>query len=467
MLKKSSCFLTILLVLFSLGFSQGEWKDGGLFGFDKPSEDLAFVTDSRGVIHAVARNGTELRHYMRGSKNPFPWETEGRVIPGSYYGSGHIQIWKDGNLIIIWPRSDGQNQTYWENPKKFKDPSKIPPGPIIDPSPPYIGASYYSLQIEKTVDIKWFLEQVRINGGNATEIFLNFTWPLAKSDPWKSYSTSGWKFTPYKIVGEWSESKFGDYKFPMFDLDRWDPKTWRRLKTIFEECRKNGIALFIRIQDYCSIKDPFYKRHYPYNKGSNIQQYSGGTYEDGIRPHYKKFNRKLMDTLQAADLKHYFIIAMNEADVLGDDPDEWKDETLIDFHQFYWDDLSSLGLKKEQFIINIDREIPRKHFRDLAYRIELHGINSPKRLRETYAESGTFIFPNGDGPDPYALGIPAANGMREASFEQGVEMGGIIREIDGWHCYLLRSPEAGSNPNNWSVRLSNFIALRGLAAGIR
>ncbi|KKL13843.1 hypothetical protein LCGC14_2521690, partial [marine sediment metagenome] len=109
----------------------GEWKHAGTFGFDKPSDDISFCTDSRGVIHAVARNGTELRHYMRGSENPFPWEAEGRVIPGTYIGSGHIEIWKDGNLFIIWPNDAGKNETWWENPLNFGDPSH--PSPALVP----------------------------------------------------------------------------------------------------------------------------------------------------------------------------------------------------------------------------------------------------------------------------------------------------------------------------------------------
>ena len=129
--KRANLLIVLLLVFSTLGFSQGVWKHGGSFGFDKSSEDLSFVTDSRGVVHAIARNGTELRHYMRGSQNPFPWETVGRIIPGSFIGSGHIEIWKDGNLLIIWPKSDGQNDTWWENPLAFIDPSD--PDPIPAP----------------------------------------------------------------------------------------------------------------------------------------------------------------------------------------------------------------------------------------------------------------------------------------------------------------------------------------------
>ena len=108
------------------------WKQGGVFGFDKPSDAVNFCSDKRGVIHAVARNGTELRHHMRGSKNPYPWEYEGRVIPGSFKGSGSIEIWADGNLQLIWPRTDGKNDAWWANPEDFSDPSEDPALPKYD-----------------------------------------------------------------------------------------------------------------------------------------------------------------------------------------------------------------------------------------------------------------------------------------------------------------------------------------------
>lgn len=471
-MKKTALLLVFLMVLAAAVLPQGTWKDGGLFGFEKPSEDISFVTDTRKVVHAVARNGTELRHYMRGSKNPYPWETEGRVIPGDYTGSGHISIWADGNLFIIWPRTDGQNGTWWEKPRKFIDPSKIKPPPVTDPVPPLIGGSYYGLGSATRAEIKRFISNLRANGGNATEIFLNWSWPLSKSAPWRSYSTSGHNHSLYKITGDWSEDKFGNYKFPTFDLTRWDSGNWSKLKLIMEECRKNGIALFIRIQDYCSVKDPFGKRHYAYNKGSNEQAYSGGMYGEPIQQWYKIFNRKLMATIHAAGLKFFYIIPMNETEVLGDD---WpggqpeKDRVCIEFINFYIKDFKSLGVRDDQFILNIHMENPRKHFEDLEYTIEHHHVASPPALQGKYDEFGANIFPNGDGPDPEALGIAGANGNREGTYAQGFAMGRLIKlwNLLGY-CYFLRSCEPpGVSPAYWSSELAQWPFLRGLAAGIK
>jgi len=107
-----------------------QWKHGGSFGFDKPTEDLDSCSDGRGVTHAITRNGTELRHFMQGSKNPRPWEKEGRIIPGEFSGSGSIELWQDGNLQVKWPNIHGKNQAWYIDPLKLDDPS-------VGPSPPY------------------------------------------------------------------------------------------------------------------------------------------------------------------------------------------------------------------------------------------------------------------------------------------------------------------------------------------
>ena len=331
------------------------------------------------------------------------------------------------------------------------DHTPAPPiPPIPDPSPPYIGGSYYQLLTESIPNIKAYIKKLHEHGGNATEIFLNFTW------------SNGWKHSLYKQVGTWSEpDRYGDYKFPMFDLDKWNIDTWAKLKVIMEECEANGIALFMRIQDYCSMKDPFEKRHYPYNKGSNIQEYTGGTWGKPIQKYYKEFNRKLIQTISESGLNHYFIVPMNEADVLGEDSDEWKDRACQDFHAWYVDNLSTLGVNEKQLIINIHRDNPRKYFEDLNYRIEWHWIASPQSLQARYNESGLNIFPNGDGAND-GKGIKAGN-YREPSKAQAIEIGKKLKGKFGY-CYFLRSTEKGAIGD---VTKANFIALDGLVEGLK
>ncbi len=287
---------------------------------------------------------------------------------------------------------------------------------------------------------------------------MNFSWPLSKSEPWKSYSTSGWKFSPYKIVGDWSEPKFGDYKFPKFDLDQWNENTWDKYRVLFTECQRNGVVLFLRIGDYCSIKRPFYKRHYPYNDGSNIQNYTGGNWGEPIRKWYKKFNEKLMETITESGLEHFFIVPMNEADVIGNDSDEWKDTACREFHEFYINDFMSKGVKKEQIILNIHRPNVADHFTDLGYRMEWHWIQSPETLRDRFNLSGTHIWPNGDGKGG-GEGIASYNGNREPSRKQGVEMGKQLKDKIGY-CYFMRSTEPAIE--NVSVKYADFTALDGL-----
>lgn len=334
----------------------------------------------------------------------------------------------------------------------------------IPPTKPYVGTSFYQILTASAEEIIWWVRKLYEHKANATEMFLYFDWPLAKNPPWQSYPTSGWKFSPHVIVDWWSEPKFGNYKFPKFDLEKYNPDIWNRVRLFFSECQKYEIAVFIRIQDYCSIKRPFYKRHYPYNNGSNVQHYTGGTCGEPIRKWYRADNEKLMQTINEAKLKHYYIISQNEADAIGEDSDEWKDNAVKELHEFYIDDFMARGVSKEQFIINIDRPNVRKHFKDKGIRVEIHGINSPKRMRECFASHGNEVFPNGDGPDPYAKGQKSAGGNTEASKEQAVEMAEIVKAADApGFMYFNRRTE--SLPHSGDVRLANFDALDGLVKG--
>jgi len=372
---------------------------------------------------------------------------------------------------IYCPADRIEHRKYLKNspdiPTEWCDFHTAPDPPAPDPKAPFIAASCYQLLAFTPDEITEFIGDLRDHKGNATEIFLNFVWPLSKSAPWKSYLTSGWQFSLYKIDSYWTEpEKFGDYPFPMYDLEKWNPETWDKLRVIFEECKHNGIALFMRIGDYTSLKRPFYKRHYPYNNGSNIQVYTGGNWGTAIQKYYKIFNAKLMELIEDVGLTHYFIIPQNEADVIGEWPggEAEKDQVCIDFHNFYINDFRRLGVRKDQLIINTERPNVNDYFAGRGYLTEHHRINSPEMLKEAYETEGDYIFPNGDGPDPLARGIAGFNGNREPSKAQGVKIGQRIQEKFGYG-YFLRSIES-KNVNDISVTYVDFIALDGMIEGL-
>jgi len=349
---------------------------------------------------------------------------------------------------ILWQVKyiKGIEPTTWCGFHKKPEPPTPPIPPIPEPCKPYIGASFYQLLTESKEDIRWFISQLKAHGGNATEVFLTFTW------------SNGWKHSPFKQVGTWSEEKFGDYKFPMFDLFQWNEDYWDKLLFLMLECKDNGIALFMRIQDYCSVKDGFEKRHYPFSNGSNIQEYTGGMWGVPIRYWYARLNEKLIATINEAELEHYFLIPMNEADVVGNDwpgGEDEKDSVCEQFHEFYINDLISLGVDEDRIILSIDRPNVYDFFDDL-YRMEIHGIASPESLDDV----STSHFPNGDGAkDGNGL---SSHGYTEPSYDQGVEMGKVLKNKFGY-CYFLRTTEETEQA---SVRKANFIALDGLVEGV-
>lgn len=337
------------------------------------------------------------------------------------------------------------------------------------PGPPWIGTSCYQAIVFPLDEVEAFIKNVALNEGNCTEFFLVFTWPIKKSEPYGSYSYSGWRFQPYKIACyEPDPDRYGDYQFPMSDLKSFREEIWEKWTRIFEFCEKYGVAPIVRIQDYCSVKDPFYKRHYAFNR--NIQKghcghskiLTGGMWGEPIKPHYSDLNRRLIQALEAASVTKYFIVPMNEADVLNG---SWsggeakRNERCIDFHKFYIDDLRSLGCPKDRIIINTSRAF--NELRKLGHVMELHGVNSDITMRKYIEEFGTDkITLNGDGPDSYAEGRQGDKASkREPSIAQAEKMRLLIIENNIlMYCYFNRDIEHGIP----DIKRAKFDVLRAL-----
>ena len=100
------------------------WSKGTLFGFGKPADAVSVYVDKRGCFHAAARHGNELWHYVRGSRNPFPWDG-GRLVKKTAVGSGTIFLFpQTGNLEIIWPDTiEPHTRHQWDKPENYPDPS--------------------------------------------------------------------------------------------------------------------------------------------------------------------------------------------------------------------------------------------------------------------------------------------------------------------------------------------------------
>jgi hypothetical protein len=334
-----------------------------------------------------------------------------------------------------------------------------PPPPPVEPDPqaPFIGTSFYQLMTAPLEDIKWFIDGVKEAGGNATELFLNFTW------------ADGWRVQPFKIVKwDWHDDAFPGVDFPLFDLDQQDPVIWAKLRAIFDYCHEKRIAIFIRIQDFCSLKDPLEKRYYVFR--SNKQRLLDGTFTGGIwgepgKKWYSIQNARLLEELKASGVV-YFLQPMNEADYLADpgDSEELKNQKVIDFHKFYRDDLISQGVPPSQLVASVSRAYSQ--IKALGFIMEIHGINSPRALQEAHTAFGKDqIFFNGDGPDQYAEGRAGDKPMkREPSLAQGAAMGAYIKQFGLWaYCYFNRATEqSGSN-----IRAAQFDVLASIARAVK
>jgi len=305
------------------------------------------------------------------------------------------------------------------------------------------------------------------NGGRLTEVFMCFGWD------------KGAEWSLLKRIGSWKE--YDGTEFPLFTLKEFDSLVGEKWVQIFGMMKDREIAPYIRIHDFCSLKDWQSKRRYCFRSFMERKEMGmGGNVIGGIWPPlesgwreqeqylwiwYHRLNEHLIKlTKEAGVFEFAHFIPMNEADYMPDpeDSEEKKDEKVIDFHRFYVESLIGLGVKKENIIFSVSRA--EEKLKGLGCIFEIHGINSPQKLKE--ALSRGIIFPNGDGPDPYAEGAANFKGYKSPSVEQALKMREILLESPvRRYAFLSREYEKTSETDLKRID-HEFRVLKALALGI-
>jgi len=295
-----------------------------------------------------------------------------------------------------------------------------------------IGTSIYELVKYPIEDSLWFLDQASAKGANAFELFLIWSWWL------------GYAWEPY-LIHHWKDED--GIHSPVFDLSKWNGPMWGKLNALLTRGRENKMIPIIRIHDFCSLKNRIDKRAYCFI--NNIQregppvwtgpQLSGGIWEVPVRAYYHKLHVKLLDTLHASGINRFYLVPMNEADVIRN---SWTEaearERQIDFHKWYIQDLMSLGVKKSQLIMSVS--MCYDTIAKMGCRMELHGINSNERLI-----TGPRLFPNGDGHDDKARGIADYMNWKEPSIAQAKAMAPLLKGTFGY-AYINRGYQKTAVP---------------------
>ncbi len=457
---KRNIFTSLILMLLVLSF----FSCSGFPPIVIPPPDIEITICQNNPTPTTARENCpnkEVRKYPEGTIFPI-CILDHTVPPPPPIEYVRVDTCKDSgemrNTYCPDPRIEfGKKYVKGTEPKTWCSFHKKPDPLIPEPKSPYIGTDHYQFIEEKGKYVKTFFEKIHEHGGNYTTGFLVFTW------------SKGVEASPFEQVGTWTEADKWwpeDHEFPTFDLDKWNEQTWDNWRNAFRWCKENGLALEIRILDYCSIKDGYRKRHNPFNNGSNIQNYTGGMWGVPIQRWYKKLNRKLIKTINEADFLDYcFFVDMNESDVAGSDPEdtpEWKDMVCKRFHKFMSEDLMSLGVRKDQIMMNIFRPNVYDYFKSENFTMQIHGVASLEMMVKAYQDEGLNIFPVGDGPDKYAKGNANFKGYREPSYTQGIKMGKYTKDKRGYS-YLNRVPEETKKAD---IRKADFTALDGLVKGL-
>jgi len=350
-----------------------------------------------------------------------------------------INVWKFLRNIWAWIKG------LFCKPKP--EPLPEPTPPVVpelapEPKPPYFGCSIYELAQQDTGEMIYFLQKLKEAGGNATEIFL-------------IHSHDGNMLQPYYYNGD----RTG------FNLNDWNETFWNQLHHFLTACKDLGIVPFIRIHDWCSIKNSELAKFYCYL--NNVQGFTS-VYDAGLYPYYSRLNARILKELKDTGIEKFFIIPMSECDGSKDDVDfftVWYISVSLYYiyYSSYVKNLLNRGVSQDQIIISA----ATKHFdrlMNLGCRLEVHGIADVEDLVTAIQLYGNNIFGNGDGCN--GNGIKSWNGYGEPSIDQAIELGKYIRNNNPFG-YLFKARSGYQTKGEVHIELADFSALKALAGGIK
>ena len=303
---------------------------------------------------------------------------------------------------------------------------------VAVPGPPWIGLSYYQMKTAPYAAMCAFLDALVAAGGNVTEYFDLFSW------------AGGWEYQPWNFrPGE----TWPDYPIE-WDLESPNFVNRGLTQTFLAECAKRGIMPIVRMHDFCSMKRSEDLKKLAFR--ANIQRLyqdkiHGGLWGQEIQAWYRNvYNKPLFEMADSVyanidydrEIPFPMYVPMNEADYLKgeNDTDTNAIAAVGQFHSFYAEEIGRDA--GGRMIISTSRafDVMAKW----GFQMELHGCNSDNTMRKMVATMRrdfptTGWWPNGDGPDPYALGAMGDSpSKRLPSVNQAFEMGKIIDNEGLW-----------------------------------
>lgn len=339
------------------------------------------------------------------------------------------------------------------------------PEPMPTPGPPYIGASVYQAVGFDAASVVAFIKNLAVAGGNATEFFYIFSWDYFQP-------SGGCWWSPCLQVGTYEDpgnAEAAGFKFPLFDLTQKNPATWAKWKAILAACKKYGVTPFFRLEDFCSIKTAVSKRAYLFRgntdrinaDGSDAPNRRWYNWEGGYEVRRKEIIRWLLDEIHEAGIEDYYLVPMNEADLLDS-----TEADVLEWHRKFIRDLDDLGVPGERIILNVGRAYEAIKAAFPSCRWEHHGCASPQRMDELRSRFGAAINFNGDGPDPNASGSGDGRpNHNQPSTDQGRKMG---EKAKTWGAFAVlfyaRMTEAMAPADIRNVGEETWTVIRALSA---
>jgi hypothetical protein len=229
-------------------------------------------------------------------------------------------------------------------------------------------------------------------------------------------------------------------EFPLYDYTRPRAAYWAHLREILDYCREIGMAVYIDLLDYCTLKTPGDAKYYsPWMCAVQrmLPGIQNGTWGEQMKPWIAAFYGSVFEQVTASGVD-YILEDMNEGDALG-----WDDAFMLAW--FTWSNqmLRDLGVPVDRIATSASRNVPA--IAALCGWYSAHGVGTADKIKSYNGVSINKMIWSSDGFWGGSGGCDA-KGRCGVGVQAAGEIGAAVRAAGGKkYSILLREIYAKNN----------------------
>jgi hypothetical protein len=296
-----------------------------------------------------------------------------------------------------------------------------------DPEPRvrvWVGA--YDL-LGATGEVLPFLDAVMASKAKGIRLFICWSW--------NGPQTGG---SPYVQVGTWTHDN--GITFPLYRLSAWDEAFWAKLDVILRACQARGLAVWLVVEDYCSLKGDSRTKYYNpmiCSEEALSSSTPGGVWGMAMRPYHAALIGRTIEAARSVAGLEWIIEPMNEYDAM-----DWDDAVMIGWHRWAVGEMTARGVDAANIAAS-----PGRNAVAIAGQVGLfspHGLGRPNEIREYYGISAAKTIWSSDGFFGGTGGCDA-KGRCGVGLDVAAALGARVLELGGAGLEILARELYGGN----------------------